>query len=354
VTTFRANSTVVAAGTLAGHWPFDEGAGQTAGDVSGNGNDGTLGTTPGLDSGDPTWTCVDSGNALDFDGNDDEVRLSNVAIGDSAAWTITAWIKMGPDAADQRTIYSEGNTTQTEYLFLYVDDSTNTVRFYSEGPGGVDWTQVIGTTNVEDDTWHLVTMVQRSKTDRELFVGTVSQGTDTRDAGTLTFDTASIGYLRTDWVADPFLGLIEDVRIYDYPLSPAEISALAASPPGPCSRAISGTVYEDINGDAGLGDAVTRDNVTVSLYQDGGDGQPDGVDDSAPANVTTDGSGNYTFSGLSTGTYWVVVDSKTVTPSAGTGAPGDVWAEQTYGIAGARCDGCGRDLLRRSSGHLLR
>jgi uncharacterized repeat protein (TIGR01451 family) len=101
---------------------------------------------------------------------------------------------------------------------------------------------------------------------------------------------------------------------------------------------LSGTVYEDVNGDAGLGDAVTRDNVTVSLYQDGGDGQPDGVDDGAPTNVTTDGVGNYTFSGLSTGTYWVVVDSKTVTPSAGTGAPGDVWAEQTYGIAGAWCD----------------
>jgi hypothetical protein len=32
------------------------------------------------------------------------------------------------------------------------------------------------------------------------------------------------------------------------------------------------------------------------------------------------------------------VDSKTVTPAAGTASPGDVWAEQTYGTIGAWCD----------------
>jgi hypothetical protein len=292
-----------------------------------------------VDPQDPTWTCVAGGNALDFDGTDDEVRLSNVTIGNSAAWSISAWIKMGADSADQRTIYSEGNTAQTEYLFLFVDDTGSNVRFYSENFGASNWTLLNGTTNVEDDAWHLVTVVQRSKTDRELYVDGLSEATDTNNAGTLTFDTASIGFLRTDWVADPFLGSIDDVRIYDYALSPAEISALAASPPGPCALTISGTVSEDVNGDANLADAVVRDNVSVVLYRDGGDGLPDGVDDGAPvATTTTDISGNYTFSSVTTGDYWVLVDSKTVSPSAGTAAPGDVWAEQTYGTVGARCD----------------
>jgi len=200
-------------GGLLAHWNFDEGSGQTAADSSGNGNDGMLGTTPGVDGGDPTWTCVGGGSALEFDGTNDEVRLSSVVIGDRDAWTISAWIKIGPDTADQRTIYSEGLTTATEYLFLYVDDSTPNARWYSVNAAG-DWTKIDGSINVEDNQWHLVTMVQRSKTDHELYVDGAPDGTDnTHDAGTLTFDTASIGYLRTNWVADPFKGSLEDVRL---------------------------------------------------------------------------------------------------------------------------------------------
>ncbi|MEJ2286182.1 MAG: right-handed parallel beta-helix repeat-containing protein, partial [Desulfobacterales bacterium] len=103
---------------------------------------------------------------------------------------------------------------------------------------------------------------------------------------------------------------------------------------------IAGTVYEDPNGDANMADQVARDNVTVALYRDGGDNQPDGVDDTFINTTTTAGGGVYSFSGLRPATYWVVVDSKTVSPTAaynvGFGA-GDVWAEQTYGIAGAWC-----------------
>jgi parallel beta-helix repeat protein len=98
--------------------------------------------------------------------------------------------------------------------------------------------------------------------------------------------------------------------------------------------AISGRVYEDVNGDANLADAVGRPSVSVSFYRDGGDGQPDGSDDALVGTVTTDASGSYNSQDLGTELYWVVVDSKTITPSAGfrTGfVLDDVWAEQTYG-----------------------
>jgi hypothetical protein len=63
---------------LIGHWDFDEGTGTTAADSAGS-NDGTLaGTNNGL----PAWTCVAGGYALTLDGDDDEVLLSSVAIGD--------------------------------------------------------------------------------------------------------------------------------------------------------------------------------------------------------------------------------------------------------------------------------
>jgi uncharacterized repeat protein (TIGR01451 family) len=217
---------------LIGHWTFDEGSGQTATDSSASNNHGTLGPTSSPESGDPTWAC--SGTALDFDGSDDEVKLSSVAIGDRATWSITAWFKMDPDAADKRTIYGEGNTTQEEYLYLQVREADSTVTFYSEQFPGTVYTQMTGTSNVEDGAWHLVTVVQRSKTDRVLYVDALPEDSSTQDAGTLTFNTASIGYLRTNWVADPFLGTIDEVRIYDYALSTSEIAALNASPPSAC------------------------------------------------------------------------------------------------------------------------
>ena len=45
---------------LVGYWDFDEGEGQIAGDLSGNGNDGQLGSDPNADSSDPEWVESDA------------------------------------------------------------------------------------------------------------------------------------------------------------------------------------------------------------------------------------------------------------------------------------------------------
>jgi hypothetical protein len=111
-------------------------------------------------------------------------------------------------------------------------------------------------------------------------------------------------------------------------------------PTGSPVYGISGTVYEDVNGDASLADAVARPNATINLYQDDGNSLPD-ASDTYRGTTTTDGSGNYVIGGVFNVTYWIVVDSKTLTPNAGLNGgftQDDVWAEQTYGTVGARCD----------------
>ncbi len=45
---------------LVGYWDFDEGEGQIVYDLSGNGNDGQLGSTPEADSSDPAWVDSDA------------------------------------------------------------------------------------------------------------------------------------------------------------------------------------------------------------------------------------------------------------------------------------------------------
>ncbi|NPA91638.1 MAG: hypothetical protein GXO55_09360, partial [Chloroflexi bacterium] len=78
------------------------------------------------------------------------------------------------------------------------------------------------------------------------------------------------------------------------------------------------------------GDQVARGGVTVYLYDDDGN---------LVDTTTTQSDGSYQFV-VSPGTYWLTIDSKTLTPSHpyNTGFDqGDVWAEQTYGPAGALC-----------------
>ena len=110
-----------------------------------------------------------------------------------------------------------------------------------------------------------------------------------------------------------------------------------AAPPA-ATYDITGTIYEDGDGDGEvLDDGTFVSNADVLIYLDDGDGVID-ASDGYVTTVSTDMSGNYIFSGLADGTYWVVVDSKTI--DASTGYNGgfsqlDVWAEQTYGTAGA-------------------
>lgn len=84
---------------LIGYWNFNEGVGGTAYDSSPNSYDGTiLGAT---------WTPTASGNALQFDGIDDEVAIygtENVDI--STAVTVEAWVNFDTLAHDRlQTIF---------------------------------------------------------------------------------------------------------------------------------------------------------------------------------------------------------------------------------------------------------
>jgi parallel beta-helix repeat protein len=103
---------------------------------------------------------------------------------------------------------------------------------------------------------------------------------------------------------------------------------------------ISGTVYEDVNGDGGVGDASTQRaaGVLVRLYRDTGNGIADATD-AFVASINTDALGNYAFSNLGDAQYFVSFDSKTVTASAGYNAGftnADAWAQQSFFSAGSQ------------------
>jgi hypothetical protein len=79
--------------SLSGWWPMYEGSGQVVHDLSGKGNNGMLGTTPGVDANDPTWIRgFLFGSALRFDGND-IVRIKDSPALDTHNVTVSAWVR---------------------------------------------------------------------------------------------------------------------------------------------------------------------------------------------------------------------------------------------------------------------
>jgi uncharacterized repeat protein (TIGR01451 family) len=130
------------------------------------------------------------------------------------------------------------------------------------------------------------------------------------------------------------LGNINGIRMYlnavMTPTARPSACGLTLTP-----RLISGTVFEDVNGDSVLTDGVGRPNVPVRVYRDANNNGTVDAADTFLVATTTDAAGQYSFNVApqSTGNnYLVAVDSKSITPAAGLIAGrGDAWAEQTYG-----------------------
>jgi hypothetical protein len=116
---------------------------------------------------------------------------------------------------------------------------------------------------------------------------------------------------------------------------------------------LTGTVAEDRGARGNIDAAPPLAAVRLIAWRDDGNGIPD--DDDVRAGEThTNAAGRFTFDGLAPAIYWITADSLTIAPSSGLNAaanPDSVWAEQTFGSAGARCTGeSGEEVTRANAG----
>ena len=110
--TATANVTIIAP---AGWWKFNEGAGATADDASGNADNGTIA--------DGAWLQPPNGvhglPALQFDGSNSVVGIGNPAALDfSGQITFSAWIKPANLGADQYIINDQQSTGSDVFLMI--------------------------------------------------------------------------------------------------------------------------------------------------------------------------------------------------------------------------------------------
>ena len=230
-------------GSPVGWWKFDEGFGTITDDSSTNNNDGTL-------IGVPVWTSGYFGNALRFDGLNDYVLCAQRA-GSApgtypselmpATFTASCWTKLDSFEYFSSFITNGIDSANDEcgfflYNYGWVDENgndfglairTNTGMYYIETPS-------IYSTG----TWYHLAATYDGQNVRIYLDGFLAAG-PAYVGGPIRWISAESGNYPLNFVIgawkDPGYqlwvdGIIDDVRLYDYPLSQTEILTLADIP----------------------------------------------------------------------------------------------------------------------------
>ena len=207
-----------------GWWKMDEGTGQTIGDSSGNGNASTSwsGTT---------WARGKFGSGASFNGSDQVVRIAESTKTDLGAttdsYTISAWVKFN-SCVVCGAVVKMSNSSAAYPFNLYIDSSNMPYFSVRDSSGNVS-TAFLNSA-LTPNTWYHLSGVRDVSNDKVyLYVNgalTLSSqtATDISVASAANNDDLSIGNGGGSYTNNDFNGTIDEVRIYNYARTPAQIA----------------------------------------------------------------------------------------------------------------------------------
>jgi hypothetical protein len=206
---------------LVGFWGFDEGAGTTASDSSGNGNNGTLINGPG-------WTGGQVNGALSFDGDNDYVEVPDDPSFDIAdEITVAAWINPA-ETNGWKTIVSKFAHSPGNRMDLYWVLYNGRIAASLAGISGIPGSYWGPDVPVETGVWMHVALTYNGLV-MTMYKDGVNAATIGATGALMLADSSSdepfmVG-LNTEW-GEYFEGIIDEVRIYNRALSAFEIGEL--------------------------------------------------------------------------------------------------------------------------------
>jgi hypothetical protein len=203
--------------TIEGLWLFDEGSGNVAQDLSGNGYHGEiLGAK---------WVSGKYGEALEFDGVDDDVVINNYfGIEGIEPRTTCLWFQAF-DTRDHSWVKWGPNVTGEKYYVRAHPDGDN-CYLRIEVAGG----QCYGVTNVCDGEWHHLAVVfpegSDSVKDHLLYVDSVLEGEHLgNDQEMNTNNTEQEVHIGAPLAHHTFAyGLMDEVAIFNVALTERQIT----------------------------------------------------------------------------------------------------------------------------------
>jgi hypothetical protein len=205
------------------YWPFEEGSGTSAEDVTPNTHNGTLinGAAFSGDSQAGSYSVL-------LDGDNDYVNTGTINLG--SEFTLAMWVKMPSWVSNIQTILANCSSGAGQNgLALEVNTYGTTDRriiFYTGN--GSSYNSAQTATNVFDFTqWnHVAVVVDKSAGKALIYYNGSNVSSDSlvrNDFG--TNQAVHLGqFTNNSWTME---GNLDDVRIYDYQLSASEVDALA-------------------------------------------------------------------------------------------------------------------------------
>ncbi len=218
-------------GGLIGYWSFDENTGtSTVYDRSGNGYDGTMDTTMTEDD----WVPGKFGSALDFDGNNDNVTVNdNNQLDITGNFSVSAWVRR--DAGAGAYILSKTSTSGSGGYGVLIGSAGEVYCRTDNGTSNTDSYTPISMISA-NSIWHHVGVVRNGTSCRVYIDGvdrtSVANSHSTSGVNGLDLVIGS----RSDAAVEFWYGAIDEVKLYDYVRTPAQITEdMNAGHPAPGS-----------------------------------------------------------------------------------------------------------------------
>jgi len=196
-----------------GYWPLDENTGTNAYDRSGSGNNGTL-------TGSPAWVQGKFSSALEFDGTSKYVNvLSSDILHFDKDFTVQTWAYIDEfPTTDEAFIVSRGG----EYAIVIDETGELLYLVHNTDPG---WLLIATNYILPKRTWLHLTLTYSSSYVLKMYVN-AQEIYSYNGSGDITNDsvTFKIGRRATLSGDEPFDGKLDNVKIYNYARTQAQIA----------------------------------------------------------------------------------------------------------------------------------
>lgn len=221
---------------LIGHWPIEEGSGDTTADISGSGTTGVITNvdTGGLGAGGSAWVSDPvRGNVLGFDGSATGafVRAGSIPAMDlTTDFTWAFWANQDPANNQPNNIIIGNRRDENAVDFTprqFIKFTPTQFEWHTNGNGNdnLDYPDLADTAG----EWHHHAVVKSGDSLTYYLDGlSTSTGLITQelpDAQPLFFGGDNSGTDGENW-----MGLLDEVRIYDNALSAAEVASIVPEP----------------------------------------------------------------------------------------------------------------------------
>ena len=207
---------------------MNEGTGSTAYDSSGNGRNGTLVNGP-------TWVAGQEGNAVHFDESNDRIDISDFVYGPEL--TLSFWFKLDDNTGTQQQSFfahaAEAGPNSLNVLVYEASRSTNPNKVNTQLRDNTDSSATAIMFDLPQDwQWHLYTLTVETGVGCKVYLDANQVGADPDRGGDYLACNGTIRLAtRPDAGAYWMGGCLDDVRMYNRPLSQPEIEALMGGEP---------------------------------------------------------------------------------------------------------------------------